>query len=271
MRVTLFLIVMICTLQMNSQSYISQSGDSIHPRVYFSVGLFYPNMTTSLRVDSKNGFGTELGLEDDFSFEEVIAVFNAQAIVRVKNRSQFVIAFTNMNRTSNFELDERIEIGDTAFDIGASLDMRFDVNYYALTWRYSFFNNANWNAGLSLGLRAVQFRVKADARFNGSGYGESYSVTAPAALFGLHGSGYLTDRLLARYSIEYFGLSIDELRINVLESRASLEYFIFENVGIGAAYSTTEYRVEDFPLSDDFDGRILFDFSGGNLFLSARF
>lgn len=271
MRNLCIVALLLCFFQAHSQSFIQDSGDSLNPRIYTSAGLFYPNMTTSLRVDSKKGLGTELGLEDDFSFDEAIAVVSVQAMVRVKKRSQFVFAFTNMNRSSNFQLDERISIGDTIFDIGANLDMRFDVNYYALTWRYSFFNNVNWNAGVSFGLRAAQFVTKADARINENEYGNSSSVVAPAALIGVHGSGYLTNRLLARYSLEYLGLSVEGIDIAVVESRASLEYFILKNVGIGAAYSTSQYRVSEFPLSDDFEGKILFDFSGGNLFLCARF
>ncbi len=145
------------------------------------------------------------------------------------------------------------------------------MNYYAFTRRYSFFNKANWNAGLSLGLRGAQFIVETDARANGFEYGASDRAVAPALLFGLHGSGYFTHRLLARYSLEYLGLKIQGLDINVIESRASLEYFIFENVGIGAAYSTAEYRVGEFPLNDNFEGRVLLNFSGGSIFLSARF
>jgi hypothetical protein len=271
MRILFIFSVLVCALQVNAQTYIQEKGDSINPRVYASVGLFFPNITTSLRIDSDRGLGTELGLEDDFKFDDLISVFNIQGVVRVKNRSQFVLAFTNMSRSSNIQLDDNIEIGDTAFYVGANLDMKFDVNYYALTWRYSFFNNANWSAGLSFGLRAAQFIVKADAEVNGREYGESASVVAPAPLIGLHGSGYLTERLLARYSLEYFTLNVEGIDLNILESRASLEYFILENVGIGAAYSTSRYRVREFPLSDDFEGSVLFDFSGGNLFLSARF
>jgi hypothetical protein len=163
MRVYLFLAVLMFSINLSAQSYIRSAGDSISPRAYINTGLFFPNMTTSLRVDSKNGLGTELGLEDDFRFDDFISVFNIQGVVRVKNRSQFVLAFTNMSRNSNIQLDTDIEIGDTAFYVGADLNMKFDVNYYAFTWRYSFFNNANWNAGLSFGLRAAQFIVKADA------------------------------------------------------------------------------------------------------------
>lgn len=271
MRYLMLIAALLPFFQMSAQSYLEEDGDSLNPRVYITTGLSFPNMTTSLRIDSKNGLGTDLGLEDDLSFDEAIATFSLQGIIRVKQRSQFVFGFTNMNRKTNYELDERIEIGDTVFDIGANLDMKFDVNYFSLTWRYSFFNKANWNAGLSFGLRAVQFVTKADAQINSREYGNTSSVVAPAALIGLHGSGYLTDRLLGRYSLEYIGLSIEGIDIAVLETKASLEYFILKNVGLGAAYSTTQYRVSEFPLSEDFQGRVIFDFSGANLFVTARF
>lgn len=258
-------------MSIDAQSYLTASGDSINPRVYASAGLFFPNLTTSLRVDGRNGFGTDLSLEDDFNFEQSLAVLYVQGILRVKQRSQFVFSYTNINRSSNFVVDQDFTLADTAFYVGAVADLQFDVNYYAFTWRYAFFNKANWNAGLSLGLRAAQFGFKADAVANGVEYGAADKVIAPTILIGLHGSGYLTPRLLGRYSLEYFGLNIAGLDIQVLETRASLEYFILKNVGLGVAYSTSSYRVADFPLNNNFNGRVLFEFSGANLFLCARF
>jgi hypothetical protein len=271
MRVYLVPFLLLITIGLSAQSYINQAGDSIPTKVYFTTGLFFPTLTTSVRIDSEIGLGTELRLEDGFKFDEQISVFAAGALLRVKERSQFNFSFTNMSRKSNFVIDQQIELDDQTYDVGATLDMSFDVNYYALTWRYSFFNKANWNAGASLGIRAVQFIVNAKAVANQVDKSVSASVTAPAALIGLHGSGYLTERLLGRYTIEYFGLSIKGIDINILETRASLEYFILENVGLGVAYSSTQYRVTEIPFNDDFKGRFVFDFSGANLFLSARF
>jgi hypothetical protein len=271
MRVYLLPFLFLITTGLTAQSYINQAGDSINRRVYVTAGLFSPNMTTSVRIDSEIGLGTELRLEDDLRFDEQISVFTVGALVRVKERSQFIFSFTNMSRNSNFVIDEQIDLDDQTYNIGGTLDMSFDVNYYALTWRYSFFSKANWNAGASFGIRAVQFIANAKAVANQVDKSVSASVTAPAALIGLHGSGYLTERLLGRYNIEYFGLSIEGIDINVLETRASLEYFILENVGLGVAYSTTRYRVAEIPFNDDFKGRFVFDFSGANLFLSARF
>lgn len=263
--------LVLLTITSSAQSYIRTSGDSLNPRVYANTGVFRPNLTTSLRIDSRSGLGTSVSLEDDFNFESSLSVFYAQAMVRAKQRSQFLLSYTNINRTSSLEIDQDITIADTTFYLGAELNLRFDVNYYAFTWRYAFFNKANWNAGLSVGLRAAEFKFEADAVANGAGYGVSESVIAPAILFGLHGSGYLTERLLGRYSFEFFSLDVDGFDVNVLETRASLEYFIIENVGLGVAYSTSSYRVGDFPLNNNLDGRVLFEFSGVNLFLSARF
>jgi hypothetical protein len=261
----------ILSITSSAQSYIRAGGDSLNPRIYANTGVFRPNLTTSLRIDSRSGLGTDISLEDDFNFESSLSVFYAQAVIRAKQRSQFVLSFTNINRSSDLEISEDITIADTTFYLGATLNLQFDVNYYAFTWRYAFFNKANWNAGLSIGLRAAQFGFKADATANGAEYGVSESITAPAILFGLHGSGYLTERLLGRYSFEFFDLNVAGFDINVLETRASLEYFIIENVGLGVAYSTSAYRVSDFPLNNNLDGRVLFDFSGINIFLSARF
>ena len=86
----------------------------------------------------------------------------------------------------------------------------------------------------------------------------------------MHGSAYLTPKLLARYSLEYFYLSIDGIDINVIESNFSVQYFIFKQFGLGLAYSTNDYQVNDIPLGD-FNGKVDFNFGGMNLFLSARF
>jgi hypothetical protein len=235
------------------------------------VGLFFPNLTTSLRIDTQKGLGTDLSLEDDFNFEETLAVFYANATIQIKNRSQFVFSYTNIHRNSSVMLNQDVSFQDTTFFVGADLDLRFDMNYYAFTWRYSLFNKANWNAGFSLGLRAAEFIARADAVWNGDEYGAEDSFIAPALLIGLHASGYLTPRLLGRYSLEYFQLNLTEGSVRVLETRASLEYFILKNVGIGAAYSTSSYNVSNFDLNDSFEGRVLLEFNGGNLFLCARF
>mgnify|MGYP006287559411 FL=1 len=252
------------------QSYLNKQDELIRPRLYLTAGFYFPNVTTSLRLDSRSGIGTEIDLEDDLKLAENLSVFKAGGIIDLGGRSQLSLGFTNLNRRKRLELDEDIEFGDTVFYAQAFADLRFDVTYLAATYRYSFFEHPNWNAGLSLGLRGVQFKTSLEAGFGSNEYDESWTSWAPAALVGLHGSGYLTPRLLGRYSLEVLYLNLYDINFNIIENEASLQYFITESLGLGMAYSTNAYRIRQIPVGDDYTGKIIFAFGGFNLFLSAR-
>jgi hypothetical protein len=63
---------------------------------------------------------------------------------------------------------------------------------------------------------------------------------------------------------------VSGINISIIESQFSLGYYITQNIGLGLAYSTNAYRVNDIPF-DDFKGRVEFEFGGLNLFLTGRF
>jgi hypothetical protein len=257
----------------SAQSYSTTEGDSINPRAYVTAGYYFPRINTSLRLDTAIGFGTEIGLED-LGLEEEKSVFKLDGVIRISPKSQLAITYTNINRSSKAVLEKDINIGDTIFKVGSNIGLKFNIDYFAATWRYSFFNRVNWNAGLSVGARAVSintgFQALVNRDSNQFSYEESPSFIAPAILFGVHGSAYLTPKLLARYALEYFYLSIDGIDINVIESNFSVQYFFFKQIGAGLAYSTNDYQVNDIPLGD-LNGKVDFNFGGINLFLSARF
>lgn len=270
-RCTIIMVLVIFSSTISAQDYLSRDSVVRSPWIYAETGFYFPSITTRLRIDSEKGPGTDIGLEDDVKLESNLSVFRASGLFSLKGKSQILVSFTSMVRGREFKLEEDIRFGDTVFYVGAQAQLRFDVNYYAATWRYSVFDELNWNAGFSVGLRAVQFITRFEAEVNANSYSESASVIAPALLVGLHGSGYLTPRLLARYSLEGFYVDIQGISIYVTESNASLQYFFTPNIGVGGAFSNNLYRVRDIPLSDKFDGRVVFAFGGFNLFLSARF
>lgn len=258
------------TIQVNAQDYLDNSGTLIKPRVYAVAGGYFPELTTSLRVDSKRGIGTDVSLEDLFKLDNQLAVFRTAGIVRLGKRHHIQASFTNIKRTNTLSLERDINFGDTTFYAGAEATLKFDVTYLAATYRYSIFEQPNWNAGFSAGLRYVRFNTRLNASFNGKSFGEQAVVGAPALLLGLHGSAYLTPRLLGRYSLEFFYLSVADVNIRVLENNFSLQYFLTKNIGLGAGYAGSNYQVRQIPLSDDFKGKVIFAFEGFTLFASIR-
>lgn len=254
-----------------SQSYTDREGDSINPRFYLWAGWYNPNMNTSLRVDTKIGIGTEISLEDNLNLSETLGVFRLDGTLRLSKNSQLVYAYTGIKRNNSLVLEKDIEFGDTIFKANSGVDFKFNVDYIAATYRYHFFNERNWNAGFSAGLRGVFISAGMDARLNDRRIIKEADLTAPALLLGAHGSAYLTPRLLARYSLEFLYLKINDIKVNIVESNASVHYFIFKNVGLGLAYSTNNYRLRDLPLWKESKGKVNFEFGGLNLFLTSRF
>jgi hypothetical protein len=257
------------SFRVDAQIYRSKDSTLVNPRAYISLGAYFPSVSTELRIDG-DVIGTDISLEEDLRLLDDMSVFKADALFRAGQRSQFLISFTSLLRRNDFEINESITVNDTVFDVGANLDIFFDTYYYALTWRYSLFNEVNWNAGFSVGVRYVYFDTGLEARFNDEITTVQESIGAPALLLGLHGGGYLTSRLLARYSLEYLRLTVADIGIRIVESDFSLEYFIGRHWGLGVAYSTNSYLVKDIPFSD-FDGKVSFAFGGLNLFATARF
>jgi hypothetical protein len=254
-----------------SQSYTSREGDSINPRYYVWAGLYYPNMNSTLRVDTKLGLGTEIGLEDDLNLSEDLGVFRLDGMIRLTENSQLSLVYTSIHRDRGLVLEKDIKFADMIFEANLAVDYNFDVDFIGATYRYNFFNEKNWNAGLSGGARGVIVNTSINGRLNDINKRREASYTAPAILLGVHGSAYLTPRLLARYSLEFFYLKIDDIKINIVESNASVHYFIFKNVGLGIAYSTNNYRLQNLPLWGDSEGKVNFEFGGLNLYLTSRF
>jgi len=181
----------------------------------FSAGMFYPNMNTSLRIDTAIGIGTEIGLEDDLNLSEDLGVFRIDGLVRLTENSQLLATYTVINRERSLVLQEDIVFGERVLEAGSGVKYNFDVDYIGATYRYSFFNQKNWNAGLSVGLRGVLIKTKFEGQLNTNQFVDQITLNAPAILFGVHGSAYITPRLLARYSLEVFYLKISDISINV--------------------------------------------------------
>jgi hypothetical protein len=251
-----------------------KKADSLFkPHFYLYAGGFAPNVTTSIRFDSKTAkIGTILALEENLGFEDQPKLFRADATARTGKRSTFAFTYLSIKRNRDLTLDKNIQFMDTTFETGASGNLYFNTNYWALSYRYSIFAKQNWSAGLSLGVRILTVKSGLTATSMRLGtYSSNSELVVPAALIGIHGSAYLTPRFQFRYTWEYLKLNVEGINIYVFDNNLALEYFIIKNVGLGASYSNVAFLVRDVPFSDEFTGEIKYSWYGFSLFVAARF
>lgn len=264
-------IFLILSFDASGQEYYDRDSILQKPMFYLSAGGYSVDMQTDLRIDGRFGIGTEISLEDDLKLASNAFVFMADGIISLKKRSEFALSYTSTLRNREFSVQESFTIADEQIDIGATANLYFNTYYYALTYRYSIFKKDNWKAGVSFGLRAINIHTGIDAQVNQREFSGDYRVTVPSILFGVYGSAYLTPRLLGRYNFQYFQATIADIGIRVLETSASLEYFVIKNVGLGVGYNTNTYLATDIPFNDDREGKVVYGFEGFFIKLAARF
>ena len=263
----LFLLVI---FSLNAQ----KKNDSLFtPHYYLYAGGFIPDVSTSIRFDSKTvHVGTVLSLEENLNFDDQPKLIRADGIAKLSKRSTLALTFLAINRSRTFTLDRDIQFMDTTFKLGASAKMYFNTNYWALSYRYNIFAKPTWSAGLSFGMRVLTLRtgITAESIRFGS-YSSSSELAVPAALIGIHGSAYLTKRFQFRYTWEYLKLGVNGINIYVFDNNLALEYYILKNLGIGGSYSNFNFHVKEIPFNSEFEGQIQYTFPGFSLFLAARF
>ncbi len=261
----------------SSQLFAQDSTDFKH-NYYISSGIYFPDVVTEVRIDSKRfGLGTVLSLENSFDFAEKPTLFRVDGYGRISKRSAFTASFFVMNRNSSKTLEREfnVKVGDfidTTFVKGATINSSLDNNFIGLTYHYDAFRRPMMNAGFDVGARLTSFKMNFSFKpFNGEEKSYQESLIIPVLLIGLHTNGYLTPRLRGGYKFEFFRLNIDGIKGSVYDSKIMLEYYFIKNLALGVSYNSIAYNLDEFPLSENFTGKIKFQISGMECYLSARF
>ncbi|MGN6645047.1 MAG: hypothetical protein ACTHJT_00845 [Cytophaga sp.] len=240
-------------------------------RYYIYGGTFFPVSETTLRIDGKF-VGTSINVENDFKLKGKGVSFRTEALAQLSPRSAVSLTYFSVFRHGESVLDRDFTYGDSTLNAGARLSSYFNIRFMGATYRYSVFYDKNWNVGFTTGIRVLNLDVGATLdRNNGSVYSNSLSVFIPVLLIGIHGSAYITPRLLGRYSFEYFGLTVQGINGKVIDNRLTLEYYLLKNFSLGCSFTNIKYMVTDFPVNSRFDGDVGYSVTGFALYLGARF
>lgn len=239
---------------------------------YISMGAFRPTVSTTIQINGERGPGAILSLEDNLGFSDNSWLFRVDGTATFTKRSGVTLTYVKLDRKQDWTADREVSIFDTTFDVGAKLGIYFNTTFIAASYKYNIFSHEKWEAGLSVGIRYLSIKTGVELKSNNfSDYSESVNVPAPVPVFGIFGSGYMTERLRARYNFDYFTIEVKGIRGGVLDNRFALEYYFIKNLGLGASVSFLSYQVKEIPLAEKFDGQIKYSLNGFAFFLSGRF
>lgn len=231
---------------------------------------------TKIRLDSSNlGVGTVLDLEDGLNVDERSGTaFRLDGHYRFNRAHRIDFAWYRTDREGFARLfDEPIQIGDRIFQIDSSISSESESEILKIGYAWSFINVEPYEFYLGVGLNVQKNRLSFTGQLpSGEGveiaeYEAEGTAPLPTLSFGFRYN--LTDKWIARWNYEVFGVQVGDYGGRFQESTLSIEHNTWDHVGFGFGVTNFSKAIdaEDDKYTGEFDSSYL----GLQLYLKTYF
>jgi len=235
-RLIPIIVIIIVLLGMGSPA--GAEDEQMPDRFMLRLGGYHvSNAETIVRLDANDlPVGTYIDFSKTLGGETSTTVARLDGRYRFNDRHGVVFAWYALRFNGSRVLTEDIEWNGQIYPINTRVDSEINFDIYKLSYQYSLFHNEKAELGVSFGFHVM----KAEARLEARGINQSggQSVTAPLPVWGLFAEYNFTPRLSAYHNYQLFFVNFeDKVRGGLQDLLIGLEYRLFRNVGIGAAYN----------------------------------
>ena len=246
---------------------LASANGSVEERVSISLGAFFTDRDTRLRLDGSAGRGTETDLEGDLGLDRRNQVFRVDGYYRFKGSHRLDFSVFDLSRSAVKQLDKAINWGDEVFQIDTVLTTEVDLEIWKAAYTYEFRESETGYLGATAGLYVADMasRLIADSL----GQRDIRSLTAPLPVIGLRGDHEFADRWTIRASGEFFFLEYDNHKGFLGDLYAAVDYGVTDNMSVGIGLNTVSLNVRS--RQSRFDGRLKWRYTGALLFLKFDF
>jgi hypothetical protein len=191
---------------------------------------------TIMRLDANNvPVGTYIDFQNTLGGETTATVFRADGFYRFNEHHSIGFSWYDLHFTGQRVLTADISWGDQTFtkDTQVNSELRFDI--VKLNYQYSVYHNDKVELGASIGFHIDHITAGISA---GSSQAQSQAITAPLPVLGLFADYNFTPRFSAYYNYQFFFFNYqNKVRGGLQDFLFGLEYRLFRNIGLGAAYN----------------------------------
>ena len=230
------------------------------------VGAFITDRQSTTRLDSDNGSGTEIDLEDDLGLESSTNVARLGGYVWLGKRHRLDGAYFNLNRDSTFPIKETIDFGDRTWVINTAINTESKLSIIKADYTYAVLVKDRGWLGLTGGLYIADTSLTLSQQTLGQR--ESEDVTAPLPVFGLRGDYAFNDRITLRGAAQWFGYDSTDFEGRLTDLYVGADYGFGKRMAVGLAYNKVSMNlgaIED----NGFDSRLDWGYDGFMLYFKV--
>ena len=242
--------------------------------ISFSIGGFLPAIQADGRLSTSSNPGNNIDLERQLGLPTQTQTFILGAQLRIANKSLLTFSYFNFNRNGSAFLADSIVFGDSVYRAGVTVNAGGRLAYYGLTYRYYVWREKRWQLGFGLGLDEIDATTQLGIDVATPGRADSLqrhgSLAVPAPMLGMYADWEVVHGVYLRGTAQWLGASISDTRVTLTDDRLDVEWYAFENYGVGAGYHYIGFDgTKTFRGGDQL--RLQYSIQGPVLYLTAAF
>ena len=233
-----------------------------------SLGAFFLDTSTRVRVDAAARIGTSINMERDLGLGDTDR-FRADAYCRFAPRHKLrALYFQNRQSDSRQILDKEIVFRGTTYPLKLAVASRFDTTVTQVAYEYAFVQRERFQLAGSVGVHALKLKVglSATGGSESASLSRSAAVDGPLPVVGLRGVWRITDRLYTDAQAQYFRLRIDPYEGRLADYAVSLVWQPSLHVGLGVGYNEFFARLD--VSGNEYTGRLRWEYGGARAFVN---
>jgi opacity protein-like surface antigen len=265
--------LLIIPLALASSMACAQQSPALD-RVSIWLGGYYANTDTTIGASDRSGQASgDFNLEKDLGFDKHKSVPRARLDFLLGDSQGFSLDYYSVNRSRRENLARDISYAGNDYSAAATVRGKLDFDFGSAAYRW-WFGQANDVFGVGLG--GAYYRVHAGisgtASVDGVPMGEASASSSDGAWAPMLQLGWrhaFDDRW--RMYVDASGVKKNGGRLNghIYNAALGVEWFPWQNVGLGAEYGYSRIRLHQ--RKHDYDANLDMKLDGPSLFVRLRF
>ena len=232
---------------------LAQFPDDVPNNFRIRIGGIFADFQTSTRLAPNSSGGTDVDLTREKLIPDNKTGFRGEGYWNFLGRSFFDFGYYGYTLDGSREITRDITIQDVVYKAGARVEAENSSRYIYAGYRYGLAKSSSFQLGLSLGVTYYSAKAKFSAaagveRPDGTviqgGATREGKIDVPVPLLGLETEFKIFDKLTLGGRLRGIKANIDPYSGSWVEASGTLNWYPWNNFGIGAAYEYQKLIIE---------------------------
>jgi hypothetical protein len=237
----------------------------LNDKFQLSAALTAVRFTTTIRVDSDEGTGTEIDAESDLGVSRMVPEPRFTLRWGISQRHSLEFGYQFARRNGERDLTREIEYNGETYAAGLFVQTSFDSDLATLVWRWAFHASEKSRIGATLGVGSILFRTSvvgyASVNDQTADVATERNLTAPVGGVGAFGKWRLHPQWYLDVDARGIYVPISRFEAFVLDLGAAVRWFptTWGGLELGVGFNRVRVDVNEDPeaiLTGDFSGRV---------------